>query len=144
MAVIFSLIETAKANRADPYYYLKYLLEQMPIHLYDRGKESEFMPDMMPWSQRYRCFEAEEKENLVKAQAPPGNEKPHTSENGIRPPNLRKILHFNIHCALSDFLEVHFLHSNAETAGIFLYSVREVRIAFLCPLGDMVADLDTI
>ena len=30
MVVIFTLIETAKANQADPYYYLKYLLEQMP------------------------------------------------------------------------------------------------------------------
>lgn len=78
MVVIFTLIETAKANQADPYYYLKYLLEQMPQHLYDQGKESEYMPDLMPWSQRYRCYEAEEKEKLVKAQAPPGNEKPRT------------------------------------------------------------------
>ena len=74
--MIFTLIETAKANQADPYYYLKYLLEQMPQHLYDHG--TDYMPDLMPWSQRYRCYEAEEKENLVKAQAPPGNEKPHT------------------------------------------------------------------
>ena len=76
LVVIFTLIETAKANQADPYYYLKYLLEQMPQHLYDHG--TDYMPDLMPWSQRYRCYEAEEKENLVKAQAPPGNEKPHT------------------------------------------------------------------
>lgn len=76
MVVIFTLIETAKANQADPYYYLKYLLEQMPQHLYDQG--TEYMPDLMPWSQRYRCYEVEEKENLVKAQAPPGNEKPRT------------------------------------------------------------------
>ena len=76
MVVIFSLIETAKANQADPYYYLKYLLEQMPQHLYDPG--TEFMPDLMPWSQRYRCYETEEKEKLVKAQAPPGNKKPRT------------------------------------------------------------------
>ena len=78
MVVIFTLIETAKANQADPYYYLKYLLEQMPQHFYDQRKESEYMPDLMPWSQRYRCYEVEEKENLVKAQAPPGNEKPRT------------------------------------------------------------------
>ena len=76
MVVIFTLIETAKANQADPYYYLKYLLEQMPQHLYDR--EAEYMPDLMPWSQRYRCYEMKEKEDLVKAQAPPGNEKPRT------------------------------------------------------------------
>ena len=76
MVVIFTLIETAKANQADPYYYLKYLLEQMPQHLYEQG--TRYMPNMMPWSQRYRCYEVEEKENLVKAQAPPGNEKPRT------------------------------------------------------------------
>ena len=76
MVVIFTLIETAKANQADPYYYLKYLLEQMPQHLYDQ--EAEYMPDLMPWSQRYRCYEKKEKEDLVKAQAPPGNEKPRT------------------------------------------------------------------
>ena len=76
MVVIFTLIETAKANQADPYYYLKYLLEQMPQHLYDQ--EAEYMPDLMPWSQRYRCYEMKEKEDLVKAQAPPGNEKPRT------------------------------------------------------------------
>jgi len=78
MVVLFTLIETAKANQADPYYYVKYLLEQMPQHLYDQGKESEYMPEMMPWSQRYRCYEVEEKEHLVKTQAPPGNEKPRT------------------------------------------------------------------
>ena len=76
MVVIFTLIETAKANQADPYYYLKFLLEQMPQHLYDQS--TEYMPDLMPWSQRYRCYEVTEKENLVKAQAPPGNEKPRT------------------------------------------------------------------
>jgi len=78
MVVLFTLIETAKANQADPYYYVKYLLEQMPQHIYDQGKESEYMPELMPWSQRYRCYEVEEKEHLVKTQAPPGNEKPRT------------------------------------------------------------------
>lgn len=78
MVVLFTLIETAKANQADPYYYLKYLLEQMPQHLYDQGKESEYLLEIMPWSQRYRCYEVEEKEHLVKTQALPGNEKPRT------------------------------------------------------------------
>ena len=73
---IFSLIETARANGADPYYYLKYLMEQMPKHLYDKGRE--YMPDLMPWSDVYRRYETTERQNLVKAQAPPGNEKPRT------------------------------------------------------------------
>ena len=78
--IIFTLIETARANGADPYYYLKYLLEQMPKHLYDKDKN--FLPDMLPWSQPYRVYEIREKENLFKAQAPPGNEKPRTPKKG--------------------------------------------------------------
>ena len=76
MVTIFSLIETARANDADPYFYLKYLMEQMPKHLYNKG--SEYMPDLMPWSDVYRRYEATERMNLVKAQAPPSNERPRT------------------------------------------------------------------
>ncbi len=76
MVTVFSLIETARANGADPFYYLKYLMEQMPKHLYDKGRE--YMPDLMPWSDVYRRYESTERLNLVKAQAPLGNEKPRT------------------------------------------------------------------
>ena len=76
MVTIFSLIETARANAADPFFYLKYLMEQMPKHLYAKG--CEHMPDMMPWSDVYRRYESTERLNQVKAQAPPGNEKPRT------------------------------------------------------------------
>ena len=76
MVTVFSLIETARANGAEPFYYLKYLMEQMPKHLYDKGRE--YMTDLMPWSDVYRRYESTERLNLVKAQAPPGNEKPRT------------------------------------------------------------------
>ncbi len=76
MVTIFSLIETARANDADPYFYLKYLMEQMPKYLYDKGRE--YMPDLMPWSDAYRRYETTERMNLVKAQAPPSNERPRT------------------------------------------------------------------
>lgn len=69
-----TLIETAKANGADPYYYLKYLLEQLPSRLYD--KDRGFLPDMMPWAERYRIYEKEEKKKLICWTAPPGNKKP--------------------------------------------------------------------
>lgn len=71
-----TLIETAKSNGAEPYYYLKYLLEQMPKHIYDKGQEH--LPDMMPWSEAYRGYEISQKQDLVNHMAPPGNEKPHT------------------------------------------------------------------
>ena len=76
MVTIFSLIETARANDADPYFYLKYLMEQMPKYLYEKGRE--YMPDLMPWSDVYRRYETTERMNLVKAQAPPSNERPRT------------------------------------------------------------------
>ncbi len=57
----------SKKLRKDPVRDLKHLLEQMPQHLYDQ--EAEYMSDPMPWSQRYRCYEMKEKEDLVKAQA---------------------------------------------------------------------------
>ena len=74
--MIQTLIETARANGADPYYYLKYLMEQMPKHLYEKGRE--YMPEMMPWSEKYREYETRERLNAPWAQAPPGNERPKT------------------------------------------------------------------
>jgi hypothetical protein len=52
---VYSLIETAKANGANPYYYLKYLLEEMPGHMEDKGRS--FLEDMLPWGKRYRDYE---------------------------------------------------------------------------------------
>ena len=63
-AMIHSVIGTAKANNADVYTYLKYVITMMP----DRPKgmsddkyyaqfTSEFLEDMMPWSKKYRDYE---------------------------------------------------------------------------------------
>jgi len=76
MVTIFTLIETARANGADPFFYLKYLMEQMPKHLYDKGRD--YMQDLMPWSDVYRRYESAERLNQVRAQAPPSNERPRT------------------------------------------------------------------
>jgi len=82
--MIQTLIETARANNADPYYYLRYLMEQMPKHLYEKGRE--YMPEMMPWSEKYRRYEIRERLNAPRAQAPPGNEKPKTPTKRKRDP----------------------------------------------------------
>ena len=74
--MIQTLIETARANGADPYYYLKYLMEQMPKYLYEKGRK--YMSEMMPLSEKYRRYEIRERLNAPMAQAPPGNEKPKT------------------------------------------------------------------
>ena len=49
-----SLMQTAELNGADPYYYLKYLMDELPKHLADAP--AAYMDDMMPWSQRYREY----------------------------------------------------------------------------------------
>ena len=45
-AVIYSIVETAKANNLKPYDYLKWLLEQMP----NMQCGEEDMESLLPWS----------------------------------------------------------------------------------------------
>ena len=69
-----TLIETAKQNEANPYYYLKYVMERMAQKVYyyqDVEKE-----ELYPWSERYRKYEASQKQEMMNKAAPPGNEKP--------------------------------------------------------------------
>ena len=63
-ATLFTLIETAKANDAHPYYYLKYLLETLPKHKVTKNKA--FLDDCMPWSETYRAYEKQEKEEAMR------------------------------------------------------------------------------
>ena len=79
MAIISSMIATAKANGADPYYYLKYLLEKMSRRVYYSTDDySDCLPDMMPWSNACKAYERDEKQRIVNCYAPPGMEKPKT------------------------------------------------------------------
>lgn len=48
-AIIYSLVETAKANNLKIYEYLKYLLEKIPEHMDDANLE--FIDDLLPWSE---------------------------------------------------------------------------------------------
>ena len=73
---IMSLIETAKANQAIPYYYLKYLLEKMSKGIYYSNPYD--IEEMMPWSSAYQQYEKDERKRPLLSGAPPGNEKPHT------------------------------------------------------------------
>ena len=83
ITITMSLIETAKANDAVPYYYLKYLLEELArgvtyCHPFD-------IKDMMPWSTAYRTYEKEQRRQLAERGAPPGNEKPKTPKKKKNP-----------------------------------------------------------
>ena len=56
-ATMYSVVETAKANKANVLAYLKYLLEEMPKHKDDSSRE--YLADMTPWSDKYRQYEAD-------------------------------------------------------------------------------------
>ena len=48
-AVIYSLVETAKANKLKIYEYLKHLLTEIPKHMDDTSLD--FLEDLLPWSE---------------------------------------------------------------------------------------------
>ncbi len=52
---MYTIVETAKANKVNVYNYLRYLLEQVPKHL--EGKTLDFLDDMLPWSDKYLSYE---------------------------------------------------------------------------------------
>jgi len=56
----YSLTETAKANVAVPFYYLKFLFERLPKLFRDTGGKPapELFDDLMPWTEMYRAYEA--------------------------------------------------------------------------------------
>ena len=62
-AILYTLVETAKANKVDPYYYLKYLLDNMPAHMDDHDRS--FLDNMMPWSDAFKVYVAREKAELI-------------------------------------------------------------------------------
>ena len=61
-AIMYSIVETAKANRADVRLYLQYLLEKTAEAI-DAGNADDraFLESMMPWSSEYREYEEKEK-----------------------------------------------------------------------------------
>lgn len=47
-AIIYSIAETAKANKLKPYDYFEYLLTEIPKHMEDTDRS--FLEDLLPWS----------------------------------------------------------------------------------------------
>ena len=63
-AIMYTIVETAKANKVNVYYYLRYLLEQVPKHL--DGKSLDFLDDMLPWSDKYLIYEKSQTMSIPK------------------------------------------------------------------------------
>lgn len=55
-AMMYSVVETAKANKANVLVYLRYLLEKMPKHKYDSDRT--YLSEMVPWADEYRQYES--------------------------------------------------------------------------------------
>lgn len=49
-AIIYSLVETAKANKLKIYEYFNYLLTEIPEHMEDKNRD--FLNDLLPWSDK--------------------------------------------------------------------------------------------
>jgi len=54
--IIYSLVETARLNAANPLLYLNYLLEKVPDYL-ELSPYDPKIEELMPWSDRYRQYE---------------------------------------------------------------------------------------
>ena len=49
-AIIYSIVETAKANNLKPFDYVQHLLEEIPKHMND--KDCSFLEDLLPWAEK--------------------------------------------------------------------------------------------
>ncbi len=49
-AIIYSIVETAKANNLKPFDYVQYLLEEIPKHMDDR--DCSFLEVLLPWPEK--------------------------------------------------------------------------------------------
>ena len=49
-AIIYSIVETAKANNLKPFDYVQHLLEEIPKHMDD--KDCSFLEDLLSWSEK--------------------------------------------------------------------------------------------
>ena len=49
-AIIYSIVETAKANNLRPYDYLAHVLTEIPKHC--KGTKRDFLKDLLPWSEK--------------------------------------------------------------------------------------------
>ena len=72
--ILYTLIETARKNGANPYYYLMFLVTQMQQHL--NYTDRSFLADLMPWSDKYRQYEVEERKRTPRSMIPESQTRP--------------------------------------------------------------------
>lgn len=62
-AIVYSIVETAKANNLRPYYYLDHILSVIPDHVDDN--DESYLEDLLPWSDKLpkECYKVEKVQN---------------------------------------------------------------------------------
>ena len=63
-AVIYSIMETAKANNLRPFYYLEYVLTEMAQHKND--EDNSYLQDLVPWSKKLpaKCYKVDKEQSV--------------------------------------------------------------------------------
>ena len=61
-AMMYSVVETAKANHVNVRCYLRYLFEKIPKYLEQSDKDKSFLKDMVPWSDAYHSYEMQKEQ----------------------------------------------------------------------------------
>ena len=63
-AIMYTLVEAAKSNGSDVYFYLKYLLEKAPSSQ-ELIVGRKYLDELMPWSEEHKSYEARQKKVLL-------------------------------------------------------------------------------
>ena len=63
LAIMYTVVETARANRINVYTYLQYILEEMPQYL--DGKDLSFVDKFLPWSEEYAEYEKSQASHMT-------------------------------------------------------------------------------
>ena len=74
-AIVYSIVETACQNGANPLLYLQFLLEKTPdyMELTDRSR----LEELMPWSRQWHEYEKKKIQERLEMGIPVSQEKPH-------------------------------------------------------------------
>ena len=90
-AIVYSMIETARQNNANPLLYMKYLLEKTPSYM-DIPSNSDQLEELMPWSEVYRKYEEEELKRSMETVLLQSQDKPYYRPSGKKSRSLAQPL----------------------------------------------------
>lgn len=90
-AIVYSMIETARQNNANPLLYMKYLLEKTPSYM-DIPSNSDQLEELMPWSEVYRKYEEEELKRSMETVLLQSQDKPYYRPSGKKNRSLAQPL----------------------------------------------------